>query len=51
MARAELPMERVRGEAGEPSDVTYETWLLRKLSARLKGLGKFITPTEATKVR
>jgi nanoRNase/pAp phosphatase (c-di-AMP/oligoRNAs hydrolase) len=51
MARAELPLDRIRGEALEPSDVAYETWLLTKLSSRLKPLGKFLSPPAPSTVR
>ena len=49
MARAELPLDRVRPEMTEPTDVAIETWLLGKLSSKLKGLSKFLTsmPTPA----
>jgi nanoRNase/pAp phosphatase (c-di-AMP/oligoRNAs hydrolase) len=49
MARAELPLDRVRPEMTEPTDVAIETWLLGKLSSKLKGLTKFLssTPTPA----
>ena len=49
MARAELPMDRVRSELSETTDVAIETWLLGKLAGKLKGLGKFLnsSPTIA----
>src|SRR5688572_15640975 len=44
MARAELPMDRVRTELAETTDVAIENWLLAKLSSKLKGLAKFVGP-------
>jgi nanoRNase/pAp phosphatase (c-di-AMP/oligoRNAs hydrolase) len=48
MARAELPMDRVRTELSETSDVAIENWLLSKLSTKLRGLGKFLSPPSPT---
>jgi nanoRNase/pAp phosphatase (c-di-AMP/oligoRNAs hydrolase) len=51
MARAELPMERVRSDLAETSDVAIENWLMGKLSTRLRGLVKFLGPTSPTAAR
>ena len=51
MARAELPMERVRSELTETTDLAIENWLLGKLSTKLRGLAKFLSPTVPTVVR
>jgi nanoRNase/pAp phosphatase (c-di-AMP/oligoRNAs hydrolase) len=47
MARAELPLERVRPEISETTDLAIENWLLVKLVGKLKGLTKFLaSPAE-----
>jgi nanoRNase/pAp phosphatase (c-di-AMP/oligoRNAs hydrolase) len=51
MARAELPLERVRSELTETTDLAVENWLLGKLATKLKGLGKFLNSHTPTTVR
>lgn len=51
MARAELPLERVRSELAETTDLAVENWLLAKLATKLKGLGKFLSSQAPTTVR
>ena len=51
MARAELPLDGVRGEITETTDVALENWLLGKLAGKLKGLVKFTSPLNPSVVR
>ncbi|HZL71375.1 MAG TPA: hypothetical protein VFC86_02855, partial [Planctomycetota bacterium] len=51
MARAELPMERVRSELTETTDLAIENWLLGKLSTKLRGLAKFLGPPSPSVAR
>ena len=51
MARAELPLDRVRTEIVESTDLAIETWLLGKLSQKLKGLTKYVAPGTPTPIR
>ncbi len=51
MARAELPLDRVRSELSETTDVAVENWLLGKLATKLKGLSKFTAQGSPTVVR
>ena len=48
MARAELPLERVRTELVDTGDPAVEAWLLGKLATKLKGLAKFAGSSPST---
>ncbi|HYE99803.1 MAG TPA: DHH family phosphoesterase [Planctomycetota bacterium] len=51
MARAELELGRLVAELRAPTDIAIEEWLLRRLSGRIKALGRFAEAQAAVSPR